>query len=352
MTTYQMLWDCKYCGTQKLLGLTHRHCPTCGAPQDATARYFPSEADKVIVQNHAFVGADVVCPACQEANSKRNQHCFNCGSPLTEGAAVRRREDRVIPDGATAPIDSKAAATLEAQPALQANAGARHAKKPEKKHTWRSDLRTLAYIFVPIIVLFFGFVIVNVIFTKSVQVEAVKHHWVREIAVEQYGDVREGDWCDETPSGARIIDRQMKTRSHKKVADGQSCTTRQTDNGDGTFSEHEVCKTTYRSEPVESLYCTYLVTKWHFERTAKAEGNDPSPAWPATRITRNGQCLGCEREGTRKETYELVLRDLASGEEDSCEFPEDKWRSFAPGAKFDAEQMMVGGLVCDTMVAK
>ena len=28
---YEMLWDCAFCGTQKLLGLQHRHCPSCGA---------------------------------------------------------------------------------------------------------------------------------------------------------------------------------------------------------------------------------------------------------------------------------------------------------------------------------
>ena len=49
--TYQMLWDCKFCGTQKLLGVTHRHCPNCGAAQDPERRYFPAEADMVALEN-------------------------------------------------------------------------------------------------------------------------------------------------------------------------------------------------------------------------------------------------------------------------------------------------------------
>ncbi len=40
--TYEMLWDCKYCGQRKNLGLSHRHCPNCGAPQDPAARYYPT----------------------------------------------------------------------------------------------------------------------------------------------------------------------------------------------------------------------------------------------------------------------------------------------------------------------
>src|SRR5688572_28230933 len=39
---FQMLWDCRFCGTSKLLGLDHRHCPNCGAAQDPEWRYFPA----------------------------------------------------------------------------------------------------------------------------------------------------------------------------------------------------------------------------------------------------------------------------------------------------------------------
>jgi hypothetical protein len=28
--TYEMFWDCGFCGTTRLLGKTHRHCPGCG----------------------------------------------------------------------------------------------------------------------------------------------------------------------------------------------------------------------------------------------------------------------------------------------------------------------------------
>ena len=41
--TYQMLWDCSYCDSKKLLGITHRHCPGCGAPQDPSKRYYPKD---------------------------------------------------------------------------------------------------------------------------------------------------------------------------------------------------------------------------------------------------------------------------------------------------------------------
>ena len=53
--SYEMLWDCPHCDTKKNLGVTHRHCPNCGAPQDASKRYFPSDVSAAL--------ADVVCGA-------------------------------------------------------------------------------------------------------------------------------------------------------------------------------------------------------------------------------------------------------------------------------------------------
>jgi len=67
---YEMVWDCRYCTAKKLLGLTHRHCPNCGAQQDPNARYFPLDHEKVAVQNHEFVGADMQCRYCGGASSK------------------------------------------------------------------------------------------------------------------------------------------------------------------------------------------------------------------------------------------------------------------------------------------
>ena len=70
--TYQMLWDCAYCDTTKLLALDHRHCPNCGGAQDAERRYFPSDEDKVAVEDHEFFGADWQCAACDSPNALPN----------------------------------------------------------------------------------------------------------------------------------------------------------------------------------------------------------------------------------------------------------------------------------------
>src|SRR3954471_15815305 len=101
--TYEMCWDCKYCGQKKLLGLTHRFCAGCGAPQDPASRYFPPDNEKVAVKDNPFVGADVSCPACKQPMSRAAKCCTNCGSPIDKGVEVARRADVVVPDAGAMP---------------------------------------------------------------------------------------------------------------------------------------------------------------------------------------------------------------------------------------------------------
>src|SRR4051812_15298131 len=107
---FEMLWDCAFCGQKKLLGKTHRHCPSCGAAQDPSARYFPADADKVRVQDHVLVGADKLCPACQAPKSARATHCGACGAPLEGAKEVAQRRDQT---GAALPGEPAAAARRE-----------------------------------------------------------------------------------------------------------------------------------------------------------------------------------------------------------------------------------------------
>src|SRR5262249_2370971 len=82
VAVYEPFWDCKYCGQEKLLAITHRFCATCGAAQDPNAQYDPPEQDRVSIADHIFVGADIACPACGQAMSADAACCTSCGSPL------------------------------------------------------------------------------------------------------------------------------------------------------------------------------------------------------------------------------------------------------------------------------
>lgn len=114
----------------------------------------------------------------------------------------------------------------------------------------------------------------------------------------------------------RVTGRRREQRSSKQVADGDTCTTRRKDQGNGTFKEIRECQPKYRSEPVYAEKCDYESSRWATARTLKAAGaRAEPPPWPNVDIRNPGTCLGCEREGPRTEVYKVAFREPATGKE-------------------------------------
>jgi hypothetical protein len=353
---FEMLWDCPGCGTEKLLGLSQRHCPNCGAPQDPTRRYFPADGEAVAVEGHPYQGADVTCAACDTPNAARATFCVGCGSPLDGAKAVRTRDEQASKGGFAA--DSAAEAAKEAEAARQrdrAKAAESHARAsgaapPPKSRSW-------AALLVPLGcggLLLAGIVLAAVFFLwkKDAAMVVNGHSWERSVAVESYGPKRGEAWRDAVPSGAYDISCRPEKKDTKKVADGEVCEDKRRDKGDGTFVVVQDCKTTYREEPVYADKCTYSVDTWQVTRTERASGKDLSstPSWPPVSLGRTGVCVGCEREGARKETYTVHFSDSASGADHSCDVAEDRWRSMAMGSRWSAQVgVMSGSLDCSSL---
>ena len=336
--TYQMLWDCPFCGTEKLLGVDHRHCPNCGAAQDPARRYFPSEADKVAVENHTYVGTDKACPSCSTPNSAAAKHCVNCGNALDEAKDVSQHAAREA--------SADAGKSLEAaqRAAKQADQQARSAPPPKKGGGGCLKLGCVAAILGLIVV-----VLVAVFWTREAALQVTGHSWTRSVAIEVYGPTPGEAWCDSMPSGAYDVSRHQEKRSTNKVADGEDCSTKQVDQGDGTFKEVEECKTRYREEPVYDDKCTFKVDKWSKDRSVDASGNDLSPRWPDVALRRAGSCVGCEREGARDATYTLKFKDN-KGEARSCTTGEAQWKQVRDGERYKADIGVMSGKVdCDSL---
>jgi hypothetical protein len=313
------MWDCEYCGAQKLLGVTHRFCPECGAAQNPEKRYFPPDDQKVAVQDHQYVGADLHCPACSQPQSAAVKHCTNCGSPLEGGQAAARQADQVVGPGGV----------------VQQGPGAAPAPKPEKK----GGIPWWVFAIIGVVVIVIGLVVANRFLTKEAALTVTNHTWKRSIAIERFDEVEEKEPCKKVPSGAKIVKR---TKGQKK------CKTRKVDQGDGTFKEKKEC-----TEPVEQ--CTYRIKKWKEVRTLDEEGGlKDEPRWPSVKLAKTGTCEGCEREGDRRESYVVHFKDDESGEKHSCSFTSSsRWKSFAKGDKYKGETGMIAGdLKCDKLVKK
>jgi hypothetical protein len=323
---YEMVWDCRYCGATKLLGLTHRHCPNCGAQQDPNARYFPADHEKVAVQNHEFVGADVQCRYCGGPSSRRAHNCGQCGAPLAEGAQVQTRQ---------APL-----------PQAQVPTNAATAVPPSRP-LWKVVVPILALCVVAIVVLL-------LVWKKEQAFVVASHGWRRSVSVERLGPSRESAWCSALPATASEVSRHREQHGTKQVPDGEDCKTHKKDRGDGTFKEEQVCSPKYKDEPIYEDKCDYVVVKWSQARKEIAEGaaTTPAPHWPAVTLARPAcNSAGCEREGSRDESYTVVFSD-AKGESYKCDFAQATWATFPDGHRYTGKlRALVNTLDCSSLVA-
>lgn len=361
---YQMLWDCPSCGTRKLLGLTHRHCPNCGAAQDPKRRYFPNAGEEVAVEGHMYVGVDLACPACSSPNSAAANNCVNCGASLAGASAVALRDDQ-RPDAAGAfAVDSAKTAVAEHQTPEPAAPTAPAKKKlwgtedvaevnpvdldhdasatvaePPKKRRWPKVAGALATV-----------AVVMALWTRDLTVTATEHTWLRAIDVERLTPRQETAWRDQVPSGAYSMSCHREVREHRQVATGESCQPVRKDLGDGTFTTEQECHTTYRTEEIYDDQCSFTIDRWLVARTEEARGQSVGyePVWPQVRLGRTGNCVGCEREGARREEY--VVTFAFENRTDKCSFRQTRWKAIGLGSELKAKARVVtGGLVCSSL---
>lgn len=336
---YEMLWDCSFCGKTRLLGITHRHCPECGAPQDQTKRYFPTDAEKVAVADD-YAGTDRVCASCGSATSAKATFCVKCGAPLDEAAAAKRRSDQVVEKGRAFAADDaiRAAAELGDQP--------RPAPAPKKKSRWW--IWALLVVAVLGVAIWFFFVR-----KRSADFEVAERRWERSVVIEEYRDVEKEAWQERVPSGARTLSCRDKQADTRKIPDGEDCQVRRVDKGDGTFEEREECRPKYREEPIMKPWCRYTVLEWTKvdEKTA-ATTDGSEPAWPATGVQPAQQARGARREGARNERFEIDLVEKG-GRKHTCAVGRSLWDKLPAGAAAKGEvRARSGDIVCDTISAK
>ena len=294
---YEMVWDCRSCGAPKLLGLTHRHCPSCGAPQDPNTRYFPADHEKVAVQNHEFVGADISCRYCSAPSPRHARYCGQCGATLVEGGAI-------MPQAAP--------------PSHEMAYAAGPLSEPPNRPLWKVALPIAALLAVVVTVLL-------LVWKREQRFVVAELAWARTVTVERLGPARTSAWCDELPADVHPVSRRREQRRSQQ-APGE--------------------------EPVYAEKCTFDVMQWGRAREERTEGRleTSAPRWPSVSLSgANCDSAGCEREGPRSESYTVVFKD-AQGEPYRCNFDERAWRGFAPNARYAGKlRAFVGSLDCGSL---
>src|SRR5262249_240776 len=156
-----------------------------------------------------------------------------------------------------------------------------------------------------LLVLIVGGVLFTIFSTKTTSISVAGFRWQRDINVDSLQGVSSKSACNSVPVGAYNVDQRYEQVGSKSVADGHTRSRKQVDQGEGRYREEQQCTTKYRQEAVYGNVCYYTVNQWSHEKTLTSQGDKTlEVAWPATSLNA-GNCLGCEREGSRKETYYL-----------------------------------------------
>lgn len=355
---YEMLWDCAQCGAKGLLGVSHRHCPQCGAAQDPASRYFPEPGTEIEAKHHRYTGVDWQCTYCESPNSAAAAFCVNCGGPKDGAQNVKLVVDAPGAAGTPPAVTGQATQAPVPPPVAAQPVAGKWAQTPAQKGSTGS-LRWLAVVvglvLAALAVLAFQF------FNKHDEtVQLVDKAWTREVDVERFTAQSSSAWCDAMPGDAYQVTRTREQRDTRQVPDGQDCHTVRVDRGDGSFSTRQECSARYRDEPVYDTRCHYRVNRWQLLRTDKLAGNASLlPAWPqpllagppAGRMGLSGgqALLGADRLGSQREHYQATLQ-AAKGKRWTCQLGADRWQALAEGQSVTIKVRGTGGVDCDSLL--
>ncbi|MBN1681202.1 MAG: zinc ribbon domain-containing protein [Anaerolineae bacterium] len=347
--TYQMLWDCKFCGAEKLLGVTHRHCPNCGALQDPAARYMPAEADMVALENHQYVGADRICPACHQPNSAASAFCAECGADLATGEIAPTQGVRDLGTG-IAESDTHRDVVLDNFQAEMARVGVLPGRDAPvflgiRRRNW--------FIFGGLVLA--ALLIAGIVFALTYRRETSGYvysmSWERVIDIDDFQPRPGANWDDALPGDAYNLSCVEKQHGTRRVETGSHQECSDVDQGDGSFRRECHTVKDYSQEPVYDDWCSYTVDRWEKTRSVKAngDGKKPSPTWPPFTLKTATGRYGQEREGKHHEKYVIVIHE-SDGDEYSCDYDSlETWDSFDIETRVTIELNVMGNAVCSTL---
>lgn len=369
---YQMLWDCEACGTEKLLGVTHRFCPNCGAAQNPAKRYFPNPGEEVALENHTYYGVDWICPSCEQTNSANAHFCVACGSDKTGAKSAELRQEMPAGGkggalGIAASGDGLQARDLvkekfdEDMRRVKADEKAAARNKPIFLGLRRKELSIMGIVTALvscIVAAVFAFM-----YSRSEDLTVAGHSWERTVHLEEFRAVDETKDCSAMPGDAYDVSRRNETRT-RRVADGQTCseqcTNRRVDQGDGSFRTErtcrDVCTTNYRNENYTVQVCNYTLDRWSDGRDVRANGSStsPEPYWPdyTLAIASGSRNLGQERVDEREEKYILIF-ERDGGDEAECEYENmSVWEQYTVNQAVRMNFDILGDPKCDTLKAR
>ena len=335
LKTVEGKWDCEYCGTTHIPGLT-KVCPNCGNPVSEGQKYYLSGDPMSLPAIRESDGAEWVCRYCGTYNHHDAKTCVNCGGDLA-GAEDYFSQGKKYKE---IPVERNTTVSREHTTAKAVNLEA----KNENKEIPLVLKKAPIWLKVAAVWMILVSIIGTIFMPHTVSATVVEKSWHREQEVEVYKTVEDGGWY--LPEGAHdeyqtweinhynhVLKgyETVPVQKSRQVYDGEACSIYTTSNGDGSFDVHESCHSTYRTEwytdyeqravyedvPVYDWYYHYQIERWVPEETLTAEGKTNSIYWPTKELSEN------ERYGATKERYTVVVE--AKGREHSSKVSEQQY---------------------------
>lgn len=346
------VWDCRYCGAKKVRGGL-RECPQCGHPRDEGITFYIDNPKNYVYDEakaaKARRGPDWVCEACNCFNSADDTICIGCGTPRDGKSKDYFQTQEVIHQQEQKTYQREEKDWRAYEPSYEAPI--EPTKPPPKKKKVN-----LQNIFVPIlsvlVIVAMVWGMVALFSPREVSGTVIDMGWERSIEIEEYKTVRESDWS--IPPGGRKVSQSEELHHYDSVLDHYETKTRTyteqvldhyeeyvsgyRDLGNGHFEEITSQRPVYRTEtrtetyqepvyiqvPVYQTKYVYDIDKWVHQSYKKTSGHDNAPYWS------DYECKDKEREGTRSESYIVVVQD-ESGKSKEYKLSFEQWQTLEKG---------------------
>ncbi len=301
----------------------------------------------VALEDHKYVGADKICPACSQPNSAASTYCTECGADLATGQPAPLQAERVIGTG-RADSDTRRDVVKDQFDAEMQRVQA-EAPKPSflglRKKEWliAGGVLLLAVIVIA--------AVYALSYRKETSGQVYALSWQRTVEIQDYQPHSSSAWDDQVPADAYGKTCDRREHGSRQVPDGSHQECKDVDQGDGSFRRE--CKTVqdYRSEPIYDMWCSYTVDRWDYKRKVSAGGDAklPPPDWPPVTLASATGRYGEERIGARHETYTVVVRETNGDTHDCAYSDQSTWDRYEIGMKVTLKLYLTGGADCDTL---
>ena len=332
-------WDCPQCGMKGIDGLLDT-CPGCGSGKDKNVRYYMKEVEEVSDEELATAGiskdendgkhTEWICAYCGFLNNYADETCVRCGAAKEEKQQdyggdtqeVKYEKDKHGNLKETGKKEEIPKETYQKKPTVEEISPQKKSGSPLRFLLPVALLALLAFLLWP--------------HTYSQAISGFK--WERNVTVEELQTFSESGW--DLPYGARQTDSKVEFYGYRQVLDHYE-TVYETryrdvldhydtsyeyrDNGNGTFTQHEVRTPVYRSEPYqeavrspvyrnEPVYQTkyyYDIDRWVTLNDYPTSGNDHEPYWSDAYTLSSRQ-----RDEDRTESYYTIYTDTTQPDQE------------------------------------